>query len=379
MSKTQWNGEPCAALRVTATVADSGIFPQYWAREFVGTRRKAVRVEYGGNTFYLDDEDGSGWNKVTHGGSPNWGHRDLIVDPGSVEPRAVAERLTVDTITSDQLDALQLQAARMEHAVKHAAELAVRLEDAEAGITAAIRQRKEQEDRALRAEAAIARVRERCQGVRDRSGPGGMINATQILGLLSPIWPDGNYEAAPAAPDEQYRFATEWSEYHAGRAALDEPKEQRPAKPCCGRDIGHTPGCRVNQGLTDKDAASRCTCAGVGFSDGTCKVHHPSVPAHHRIRALPVDPEMERAATERARQCAADSEHAAERLAKLSGQAGRCGCLSPETLLTTPPVPCVLPPGHEDHTDDHGLRWRTVPPAAPVPEATEATDTTKEN
>lgn len=70
----------------------------------------------------------------------------------------MSDRLTVDTITSDQLDALQLKAARMEHATKQAAELQVRLEDAEAGITAAIRQRKEQENRALRAEAANARV-----------------------------------------------------------------------------------------------------------------------------------------------------------------------------------------------------------------------------
>jgi len=52
-------------------------------------------------------------------------------------------------------------------------------------------------------EAAVERVRERCQAVRDRVGPGGMINASQILGLLSPTWPDGNYEApAPAALDE---------------------------------------------------------------------------------------------------------------------------------------------------------------------------------
>lgn len=44
------------------------------------------------------------------------------------------------------------------------------------------------------------------------------------------------------------------------RAALDEPKEQRPAKPCCGRDIGHVPTCRVNQGLVDKDGEPLCTC-----------------------------------------------------------------------------------------------------------------------
>jgi hypothetical protein len=85
--QTQWNGEPCTAMRVTVVVADNGAFPGYWARHLVGTRRDAVLVDYGGRTFYLDDHDGSGWNKVTHGGSPLLGHRELIVDPGSVQPR----------------------------------------------------------------------------------------------------------------------------------------------------------------------------------------------------------------------------------------------------------------------------------------------------
>ncbi|MBE4790308.1 hypothetical protein [Streptomyces caniscabiei] len=85
--QTQWNGEPCTAMRVSVVVADSKFFPGYWAREFIGTRRDAVLVEYGGSAFYLDDHDGSGWNKVTHGGSPRWGHRDLVVEPGSVRPR----------------------------------------------------------------------------------------------------------------------------------------------------------------------------------------------------------------------------------------------------------------------------------------------------
>jgi hypothetical protein len=48
--------------------------------------------------------------------------------------------------------------------------------------------------------AAIARVRDRCQQVRDRVGPGGMINASQILGLLSRTWPDGNAAAVPDRP-----------------------------------------------------------------------------------------------------------------------------------------------------------------------------------
>ncbi|WKV74744.1 hypothetical protein AW27_026425 [Streptomyces sp. PCS3-D2] len=65
-------------------------------------------------------------------------------------------------------------------------------------------------EEARRMRAAIARVRNRCQSVRDRVGPSGMINASQILGLLSAKWPDGNYEAPLT------------------NAALDEPKEQTP-------------------------------------------------------------------------------------------------------------------------------------------------------
>ncbi|MBE4790986.1 hypothetical protein [Streptomyces caniscabiei] len=89
--ETRWNGEPCLARRVTAIVADSTFFPQYWARDLVGTHRKAVEVTYGGSTFFLDDEDGSAWAKVTSGGSPAHGHRDLVVDPGSIQPRSDPE------------------------------------------------------------------------------------------------------------------------------------------------------------------------------------------------------------------------------------------------------------------------------------------------
>jgi hypothetical protein len=88
----RWNGEPCQARRVTAVVADSIFFPLYWAREFVGTRRKAVEVTYGGRTFYLDDEDGSGWAKVTAGGSPAHSHRGLNVDPDSIRLRVDPDR-----------------------------------------------------------------------------------------------------------------------------------------------------------------------------------------------------------------------------------------------------------------------------------------------
>lgn len=95
---TFWNGEPTPARKVSVIVADLGAFPAYWAKEYVGQRRDAVEVSYSTGTFYLDDEGhdgwkpGGGWAKVTiGGGSPRWGHRDLQVEPGSVEERQPAD------------------------------------------------------------------------------------------------------------------------------------------------------------------------------------------------------------------------------------------------------------------------------------------------
>lgn len=78
--QTYWNGEPCEARKCRVIVGDSGQFPKAWFREFVGQERDAVEVTYGGATTYLDNEDGSGWRKVTAGrGSPRFGHRGLDV------------------------------------------------------------------------------------------------------------------------------------------------------------------------------------------------------------------------------------------------------------------------------------------------------------
>jgi hypothetical protein len=85
--RTYWNGEDCRARKVVVIVADTGTFPLYWAKEFVGQEREAVEVKQHGFTFYLDDVDGSGWAKVTNGfGSPNYPHRGLEVE------RVVRER-----------------------------------------------------------------------------------------------------------------------------------------------------------------------------------------------------------------------------------------------------------------------------------------------
>ncbi len=75
--KTYWNGEPCAAERCEVIVGWSST-PTWWCADLEGTKRQAVRVHYAGNVFYLDNEDGSGWAKVTEGhGSPNVASRSL--------------------------------------------------------------------------------------------------------------------------------------------------------------------------------------------------------------------------------------------------------------------------------------------------------------
>lgn len=78
-NSTRWNGLPCDARHVTVIVGDSGFFSEYWAKSLVGQQRKAVEVSFDNKTMYLDNEDGSGWWKVTHGGGPGLPSRTLEV------------------------------------------------------------------------------------------------------------------------------------------------------------------------------------------------------------------------------------------------------------------------------------------------------------
>lgn len=74
---TFWNGERTPARRVVIVVGDAE-FPAYWARHLVGQERHAVEVTYHAGTFYMDDDIGNAWHKVTAGmGSPRYGHREL--------------------------------------------------------------------------------------------------------------------------------------------------------------------------------------------------------------------------------------------------------------------------------------------------------------
>lgn len=90
MEDTFWNGEPCSAERVIITVADMPHFPGYWAKAYglVGTEHPAVRIGYRNRTFFIDDEFGKGWRKVTEGrGEMQVPHAELEAEPGSVRTR----------------------------------------------------------------------------------------------------------------------------------------------------------------------------------------------------------------------------------------------------------------------------------------------------
>ena len=77
MTATYWNGEPCKATIVRVIVGPA-MKPTYWYAGLEGTKREAVKVEYYDQTFYIDNEGGKGWWKVTKGrGSPSYGHSSL--------------------------------------------------------------------------------------------------------------------------------------------------------------------------------------------------------------------------------------------------------------------------------------------------------------
>lgn len=75
---TFWNGEPVAAFRCKVLVPRHS-WPK-WLPTDASPLRHAVCVPHPDGRFFLDNEDGSGWAKVTDGrGSPHYGHRSLPV------------------------------------------------------------------------------------------------------------------------------------------------------------------------------------------------------------------------------------------------------------------------------------------------------------
>jgi len=79
-TNTFWNGEPCEARQVRVIVG-TPLKPTWWCAHLQDKERAAVQVAQHGQVFYLDNEDGSGWRKVTEGrGMPNYPHSSLPND-----------------------------------------------------------------------------------------------------------------------------------------------------------------------------------------------------------------------------------------------------------------------------------------------------------
>jgi hypothetical protein len=80
MTDTFWNYEktPCRIVRV---IVGPSPVKTWWSYGLEGTEREAVEVSYGCHVFHLDNENGSGWAKVTTGrGGPDWGHSSIPVE-----------------------------------------------------------------------------------------------------------------------------------------------------------------------------------------------------------------------------------------------------------------------------------------------------------
>lgn len=81
-SKTgaQWNYEPAEAWRGTVIVGKSERLT-WWCASMEGTRRRCVKIQSCGETFFIDDEDGRGSIKVfQRGGGPDSYHASIPVD-----------------------------------------------------------------------------------------------------------------------------------------------------------------------------------------------------------------------------------------------------------------------------------------------------------
>ncbi len=78
MKKAYWNGEYTAVITCVLYEVTRSSNPNHWQNMFVGNIRQAVKINYSGQTWYIDNEHGDGYYKVTKGqGSPWCGHKSV--------------------------------------------------------------------------------------------------------------------------------------------------------------------------------------------------------------------------------------------------------------------------------------------------------------
>jgi hypothetical protein len=78
LTDTYWNGQRVVARRLKGTVGESP--SGWWCSKLKGQIRQVVEVTYYDMVFYIDNQDGSGWIKVTEGrGMPDYPHKSLPI------------------------------------------------------------------------------------------------------------------------------------------------------------------------------------------------------------------------------------------------------------------------------------------------------------
>ena len=76
----RWNYEPCKAVLGTVKVVKSER-ETWWCAKLEGHRLKCVKVMCGNSSFFINNEDGSGFRKVfEQGGGPDSYHASIPVD-----------------------------------------------------------------------------------------------------------------------------------------------------------------------------------------------------------------------------------------------------------------------------------------------------------
>jgi len=80
---TFWNREPAVCRRVIVRVGKA-LRPTWWCADLEGQEHPAVEITYDGSMFFIDNEYGVGWRKVTLGQGAPFGphsrHRSLPDD-----------------------------------------------------------------------------------------------------------------------------------------------------------------------------------------------------------------------------------------------------------------------------------------------------------
>ena len=88
-----WNGRRCNA-RIVRVIVGHSDYPTWWCAQLEGQEREAVEIwaadQAGPQPFYIDNEDGIGWRKVTElKGHPMTFHRSLpvkqVIEPVTTE------------------------------------------------------------------------------------------------------------------------------------------------------------------------------------------------------------------------------------------------------------------------------------------------------